>query len=84
MLHCELRLRAFDRRLIRFHQSRGGVGCRTNLLGSVLRNNAAVHELRLALGRELLILGVGGISRELRFGLIEQRLVADESGLRLL
>ena len=38
----------------------------------------------MPLGRELLIFGVGRVASELRFGLIEQRLIADEIRLRLL
>ena len=40
-------------------------------------------QLLLALGGELLILGVGGVARELRFGLREQRLVAHQVRLGL-
>jgi hypothetical protein len=39
--------------------------------------------LSLALGGELLILRVGGVARELRFRLCEQRLVAQEVRLGL-
>ena len=40
-------------------------------------------QLRLALGGELLILGVRRVARELRFGLREQRLVARQVGFGL-
>ena len=48
------------------------------LLRLILRDDAALAQLRLALGGELLVLGVGRVARELRFGLAEQRLVAHE------
>ena len=51
---------------------------RARLLGRVARDDAALHELRLALRRELLVFGVGRVARELRFRLREQRLVARE------
>ena len=40
-------------------------------------------QLLLPLGGELHVLGVGGVARELRFGLREQRLVAHQVGFRL-
>jgi hypothetical protein len=54
------------------------------LLGEVLRDDATLHELFLALGGQSLILRAAGVPSELRFGLLEQRLVARLVGLRLL
>ena len=51
---------------------------RARLLDLILREDAALAELRLALGGQLLVFGVGRVARELRFGLREQRLVARE------
>ena len=54
------------------------------MLGEVLRDDASLHELFLALGGQSLILRAAGVPSELRFGLLEQRLVARLVGLRLL
>ena len=82
LLRLELRACAVDRRPVGLHHRGGGVGLRAGLLGDVLRDDAALIQLLLAFGGELLIFGVGGISRELRFGLREQRAVAHEVGVR--
>ena len=68
--------RAVDRRAIRLDRRRGGVGLGPRLLHLILREDAALSELGLALERELLVLGVGRVACELRDGLLEQRLVA--------
>ena len=74
LLRDELRLRAFDRRLVGLDRRARRIGLRARLLADVLRDDAALDELRLAFGGELLIFGVRGVARELRFGLREQRL----------
>ena len=49
----------------------------------VLRDDAALGQLRLPFRRQLLILGVRGVATELRFGLREQRPVAGQVGFGL-
>src|SRR4029077_14606499 len=49
----------------------------------VLRDDAALGQLRLAFRGQLLIFGVRRVATELRFGLRQQRLVAGQVGLGL-
>ena len=76
LLREELRFGAFDVRLVGFDERRRGVGLRLRELRRVLRQDAALRQLALALGGDLLIFRVGGVAIELRFGLRFERLVA--------
>ena len=63
---------------------RGGrFGQGDRLLRLILRDDAALGELGLALRGQLGELGVGGVTTQLRFRLAEQRLVALQVGERL-
>ena len=57
---------------------------RLRLLRHVLRDDAALDELGVALAGQLQVLGLAPIARQLRFGLREQRLVARQIGFGLL
>ena len=84
LLHRELRLRAFDRGLVGFDRRRRSHRRRRATARPRPSTRGRGDELRLAVGCDLLIFGVGAVARELRFGLVEQRLIADEIGLGLL
>src|SRR4029079_16632543 len=78
VLRDELCPRALDICFVRLDRAGGGVGGGACLFRVVLRDDAALGELRLAFRRQLLILGVRGVATELRFGLRQQRLVAGQ------
>ena len=84
LLRDELCSRALDRGAVGLDRPRRSASaCGARLFARVLRDDAALAELRLAFGGQLLIFGVRGVARQLRFGLREQRLVADQVGFRL-
>jgi hypothetical protein len=83
LLRLELRFRALDGGAIGLDGRRGRFRRRAGLFRHVLGHDALAVQRGLTFGRELRIFGVGAVARELRFGLIEQRLIAREVGLRL-
>ena len=66
-------------RLVGFDDALGRIGGGSDLLGGVLRNQTAGHQLALPLRGHLLIFGVGHITIELRLRLVEERLMARHS-----
>ena len=84
LLYGELGPGAFHRGPVGFHRQRHRVGLRARLIAAVAIEEPALDELRLALGVERLILGVGGVARQLRLGLVGQRLVAHQIRFGLL
>ena len=83
LLCDELRFGALDVRAICLHHGSRRICLRPRLLAGIPREDASLDQLRLTLGRELLILGICRIAVQLCLGLREQRFVARHVGVGL-
>ncbi len=82
-LHGQLGLGAFHGGLVGRHGQRRGLGLRARLVAGVPIEDALADELGLAIGVPRLVLRVGGVAGQLRLGLIDERAIPYEVGLRL-